>query len=115
MTTLDLRWWKGNVLNLLQASRTMLPLEFLQPRARAYPKTGRRDEWLGYNTVTVDHGAKSEYLHSNSVSVQRCSRVVTFTSLNMKGLSLTLNALPLAVVTFLRMTSLVLTYGNFST
>jgi len=41
--------------------------------------------------------------------------VVTCTSLNMNGLSLTLKALPLAVVTFSRMTFLVLTYGKSST
>ena len=34
---------------------------------------------------------------------------ITFTSLNMNGLSLILRVLPLAMVTFLRMTSLVLT------
>jgi hypothetical protein len=34
---------------------------------------------------------------------------ITFTPLNINGLSLILNVLPLVVVTFLRMTSLVLT------
>lgn len=41
--------------------------------------------------------------------------LVTYTSLNMNGLSLSLKALPLAVVTFFRMTFLVLTYGKSST
>lgn len=39
----------------------------------------------------------------------------TFTSLNRKGLSLSRKGFPLAVVTFFRMTSLVLIYGYFST
>ncbi len=40
---------------------------------------------------------------------------VTFTPLNINGLSLIRKGLPLAVVTFRRITSSVLTYGNFST
>lgn len=43
------------------------------------------------------------------------SSVVALTSLRLNGLSLNLKALPLAVVTPLRKTSWVRTYGNSST
>lgn len=39
----------------------------------------------------------------------RCYSFLTFTSLNMNGLSLSLKSLPLVVVTFLRITSRVIT------
>ena len=51
---------------------------------------------------------------AGTLDVQGEPCVITFTSLNMKVLLLTRKGLPLAVVTFFRMTSRVLTYGYFS-
>ena len=67
----------------------------------------------GSSAWTPDQFAGTYF--EDGVYVDVMSVDTTATSLNMNGLSLSLRGLPLAVVTFFRMTSRVLMYGYFST
>ena len=89
-------------------------LPFVQPRDKGHASSAAMEYseeagFLAAATRVPPGGA----LPQLAGSVHPSSTTVT--PLNMNGLSLTRNGIPLAVVTFSRMTSLVLTYGNLST